>query len=354
MPNLNIYSDQTFFAQEREKIFNTRWLLVCHESELSVKGQYFTFNVGGEPLFIIRSFDNQIRCFFNICVHRGFPLLFEQSGLNKNNSIQCKYHGWKYDSQGTQLPTGLTCKSLQVIEVKKDMGFLFIKIRTSSNDLSLENNRLFQEFNHWSARDLSPVNRNTFSKTLPINWKLFIENTIEGCHVPFVHKTLNSLIGSQYIFETEKSILKTTAPLLNDSSAGWTARTYKSVVKTISKPLLKSANWTFYFLFPNTQITVTDEQVFYLQAIPISESSTLIRGRYLETKDIDRSKKVAQYLSLRLGKQIYREDQFILQRAQVSNYSTEYKYYEQQPSLDPSLTFFKNEYRKAMLKDQPK
>lgn len=348
MQTLNIYSNPDYFTKERDKIFNTRWLLLCHESELAQSGQYLTFDIGGEPIVSIKGDDGKVKSFFNICVHRGFPLFLKNAGTLNKNSIQCQYHGWKYTSTGERTASSDTCTSLQSIETKIYFGFVFVKIRPNTTDESLNNNRLFNDFSEAMINKVTPINQNTFTKVVPTNWKLFIENTLEGDHVPSVHASLNSLIGSQYFFDSEKSILKTTANFLKANSASWTVNAYRSVTQKVAQPFVKTPQWVFYYLFPNTQITVSPEQISYLQAIPINESSTLIRGKSLTLNKTDRNHKLARYLNLRLGKQVFKEDHFILKQIQKSYGSREFKYAQQRPQRDESLTFFRNQYEKAM------
>lgn len=89
------YSDPHFFALERERVFGKSWLYVAHTSELPNPGDTLLLNQFPAPLFLIRGRDQQMRCFYNTCQHRGAPLV--QAGEPPVKGwLVCKYHSWAY------------------------------------------------------------------------------------------------------------------------------------------------------------------------------------------------------------------------------------------------------------------
>ncbi|MDQ3446410.1 MAG: aromatic ring-hydroxylating dioxygenase subunit alpha, partial [Pseudomonadota bacterium] len=45
-----IYTDETIFREEQQKVFNKSWIIACHESELPGAFDYRTFShPGGTP-----------------------------------------------------------------------------------------------------------------------------------------------------------------------------------------------------------------------------------------------------------------------------------------------------------------
>src|SRR5256885_5025869 len=59
------------FAEESQKIFATKWLLVGHQSQLANPGDYFLAEVAGESFIIAKDQRSTIRAFYNVCRHRG-------------------------------------------------------------------------------------------------------------------------------------------------------------------------------------------------------------------------------------------------------------------------------------------
>ena len=91
-------ADEAVHAEEKEKILDRVWRLACHESELAEKFDYRAFDRINPPLVMIRGDDRRIRCFVNVCSHRGARLIDEPSGNAEH--IMCFFHHWSYDSRG--------------------------------------------------------------------------------------------------------------------------------------------------------------------------------------------------------------------------------------------------------------
>src|ERR1041385_7705013 len=89
------------FAEELQKIFATRWVLVGHQSQLAKPGDYFLAEVAGESLIVAKDQRSTIRAFYNVCRHRGSRLCEEQNGHAA--AIQCPYHSWTYALDGRLL-----------------------------------------------------------------------------------------------------------------------------------------------------------------------------------------------------------------------------------------------------------
>ncbi len=126
-----IYTDDALFREEQEKIFNKTWIIACHESEVPNVHDYRTFNhPGGAKLFVMRGDDNKVRCFYNICPHRGNALLYDPVGNTKR--ITCIFHAWSFDAKGAcvDISRGKAgyqdrygCEDAGLREVRTEVGF---------------------------------------------------------------------------------------------------------------------------------------------------------------------------------------------------------------------------------------
>src|SRR5699024_997172 len=97
-----IYTDETVFKMELEKIFEKTWVYVAHESEVANPGDYKTTRMGKQPVIVTRSADNnEINVLLNRCRHRGASVCQEESG--NANAFRCAYHGWTYSNSGKLL-----------------------------------------------------------------------------------------------------------------------------------------------------------------------------------------------------------------------------------------------------------
>src|SRR4030095_8403675 len=86
------------FAQEQNKIFSRQWVLVGHQNQIANPGDYFTTEVAGESLIMVRDKRGTIHGFYNVCRHRGSRLI--EPGSGQSATIQCPYHAWTYALDG--------------------------------------------------------------------------------------------------------------------------------------------------------------------------------------------------------------------------------------------------------------
>jgi hypothetical protein len=63
------YSSPAFLELEREELFRRQWVCVGHAGALPSVGDYFTTELVGEPLLIVRDSPTRIRVLPNVCRH---------------------------------------------------------------------------------------------------------------------------------------------------------------------------------------------------------------------------------------------------------------------------------------------
>ncbi|WP_422367464.1 aromatic ring-hydroxylating oxygenase subunit alpha [Pelagibius sp.] len=203
-----MYEDPELFAEEMERIFKRTWVFVVHESEFPDKGSFKLSNVGLEPVIVVRDRKGVIHVMVNRCRHRAATVCEVKKG--KTASFQCPYHGWGYGLDGSL--RGLPYPEQYGDDFNKDQHGL-LKLRTESY-----NGMVFATFNE----DIEPLVDflgsevcryiDLFMKqgggfpvkvlgehqfTVPMNWKVQLENTTDAYHFPVVHKSfLQSLDGA--------------------------------------------------------------------------------------------------------------------------------------------------------------
>ena len=96
---LDIYKRCIFFELEKSKLILKNWQLVCHISEYSNPGDFFTFEIFNERIFVIRGEKGDVSAFQNFCSIVVQKLIDEISGTC-NGKITCPYHAWGYDFKG--------------------------------------------------------------------------------------------------------------------------------------------------------------------------------------------------------------------------------------------------------------
>src|SRR5437868_11647961 len=100
-PTAKFYVDPARLKAEDEEVFARSWQLVGHVEQLAHPGDYFTTQLGREPLLFTND-AGVIRGFFNVCRHRAGPVA---QGCGKAQRLSCRYHGWTYDLAGQLVRT---------------------------------------------------------------------------------------------------------------------------------------------------------------------------------------------------------------------------------------------------------
>ena len=128
------YLDEELFEQEKKKLFTNVPLIAGFGAMIPKPGDFFTFDHAGQPLLIVRGKDQEVRCFFNVCRHRGVRLS-DAEGVSSTRTFFCKYHHWTYDLEGRLIfvPSeegfpGLDrqCRSLVSLPIKEAYGLIWV------------------------------------------------------------------------------------------------------------------------------------------------------------------------------------------------------------------------------------
>ena len=131
------YTSDDFFALEQEKIFSNSWVAVGCLPQVSKQGDVLVTEVAGRSILVIRSKEDKLEAFYNVCRHRGSKLLNESCNIK---SIRCPYHAWVYGLDGKCLgtpmfqnektPGKVTEKTDTVQFDKKDYGLYPVSVRS--------------------------------------------------------------------------------------------------------------------------------------------------------------------------------------------------------------------------------
>ena len=76
----SVYTDERLFELEMEHIFEKAWVYCGHESQVKNVGDYWTVQIGRQPMVMVRDKDQVVQVLYNRCPHRGVQLCGNQSG----------------------------------------------------------------------------------------------------------------------------------------------------------------------------------------------------------------------------------------------------------------------------------
>jgi len=194
----SVYTDPAIFELEMARIFGRAWLVLGHESQVREAGDYFTTRMGREPVIVLRHEDGSVRVLVNRCAHRGSMVCAE--GRGRVERFVCPYHGWSYDRAGelkaVPFASGYAPDKIgelrlaAVPRVAAYRGFIFASLATSGD--SLEEflgpaKASFDDFVDRAPGGELEVAGGVFKHTYNGNWKLMLENHLDGAHPAWVH-----------------------------------------------------------------------------------------------------------------------------------------------------------------------
>jgi phenylpropionate dioxygenase-like ring-hydroxylating dioxygenase large terminal subunit len=192
-------SDEAVFQGEIRSIFDRCWLYVGHESEIPRPGDFRARDVGNRPLVFWHGHDGVKRVFYNSCRHRGAQVCRVPEGNTR--TMSCFYHAWTYGSTGALngLPSvegygphfDRSCMSLlSPAKVESYRGFVFACFDPGAVDLRTylagAADYLDLVADQAEAMEITP---GAHEYSADANWKLFVENGLDGYHLLPVHTT---------------------------------------------------------------------------------------------------------------------------------------------------------------------
>ena len=194
------YTDQEFWETECNTVLANGWLFVGFVHEFIKPGDVVPVTIAGRPILLIKNNTNDIAAFHNVCSHRCLKLVNEKKNVGK--IIQCPYHSWTYDLNGSlkvsphfggtnnHKPQGFknSDHGLKPIRIHVWNDWIFINLNGKAKKFKEYAKPLFKKFDDIDFKKLKYAATLDFGK-IKTNWKFLIENFIEPYHVQFVHKT---------------------------------------------------------------------------------------------------------------------------------------------------------------------
>jgi choline monooxygenase len=285
----NFYTDPEVLEAEKSNIFRRTWQLVgtlsapCGENgdgefqrpqrTIAAPETFFTAEVVGEPVVIVRDQQGILRAFSNVCRHRAGPIA---QGSGCKSVLRCGYHGWTYTLDGRLIGT----PDVEGVEFfdRSTMGMvplrcetweqlIFVNFDQNAESLSAYLGKIPEQVRGFPLAGLERVERRDY--VIDCNWKVYVDNYLEGYHIPIAHPGLMREIDyGEYRTETYRYYSEQFAPLRERKLEDSPDRAYVPVAGMPKEAL-------YFWIFPNLMLNIYPDNLSTNLIVPLSHDKTL-------------------------------------------------------------------------------
>ncbi|MDP9191566.1 MAG: aromatic ring-hydroxylating dioxygenase subunit alpha [Acidobacteriota bacterium] len=338
------YLDPSVLKTENRRVFGRTWQLAGRAEQVRESGQYFTTTIGEEPVLVVRGSDAILRAMTNVCRHRAGPIA---SGEGRRPVLQCGYHGWTYWLDGRLKNTPefegvadfdrATC-TLPQYQVGIWNELVFVNLDPAAEPLA--------DFLGELTTDMPPHDYTGFQLAqrkvweLDCNWKVYVDNYLEGYHIPIVHPGLfRELDYANYRTETKRSYSIQFAP----------TRANATRIRTHPVDGIDDDQVRYFWLFPNLMLNVYPDNFSTNLILPLGPERTVTLFDWY-FKDPEAARPQIDE-TVAFSDEIQLEDIDICQAVQRGLRSSTYDRGRFSPQRENGVHHFHSMYEELMTKD---
>ncbi len=337
------YRDAAILEEEKEKIFRRTWQVVGHRDQVAKPGDYFTLDLLGEPLLLVRGSKGELRGFYNVCRHRAGPAA---EGCGSRKLFRCGYHGWTYDLEGKLISApefeGVqdfdpSCFTLAAVRAEEWSNLIFVNLDPAAKPLLESLGEMPKQAGRFPFTGMKLFERRTYD--MKCNWKTYVDNYLEGYHLPSVHPGLNrELDYNAYTVETYPRHVRQFSPIRGAQPGDAAPRRYQEAREDLTTD--------YYWAFPNWMLNCYPDNVSLNIVLPVdAERSLAIFEWYLPEKDLGGE---AAKASVEFSDQIQIEDVAICEVVQKNLHSRSYERGRYSVKQEKGVHAFHRMYAEAM------
>jgi choline monooxygenase len=299
------YVDPEHHRREGVEVLGRTWQFVCRTDEVAVEGAYVTSDIAGEPLLIVRGRDLALRGFHNVCRHRAGAVV---RGAGCAKALSCTYHGWTYGLDGRLLAApemdgvrDFAQEDFGLVPVRCERwgAYVFACLDAAAPPLlealgplpRLAAPRRLERF-AFGLREVYPI---------ACNWKAYVDNYLEGYHVPRAHPGLNKVIDyRRYAVVPEGPVVTQSAP---DRRPAVDAKA-------------REDDYLYLWLFPNFMLNVSPDYAQTNLVVPTGPETCNVVFDYWFPEDAPAEARARREESIRWSDGIQREDIVLCEEVQ--------------------------------------
>ena len=328
------YADPEFHAFEREVIFAKSWQLVSRAAKLQNPGDHVVAEIAGRPVILVRDEQGVLRGFFNVCRHRAGPLALADGNARQ---LQCKYHGWTYTLAG-QLRAAhemqeardfdKNCIHLDPIQVAEWEGLVFAALQPPAANLPQLTAGIRERIHPIALAEFGFHTRVAYE--VGCDWKAYVDNYLEGYHLPHVHPGLNKLLDYRaYVTHL----------------AEWHSHQHSPVDGQQGPYAGGEAH--YYFIYPNMMLNILPGRLQTNLVVPVASGRcrVVFDYYYVDAASAAALKMIEEDLAF--SDEVQKEDIAICERVQRGLESGSYKAGRLSPKRESGVHHFQELIRQA-------
>ena len=193
------YTSREMHNLEMAHVWGKTWQMACREEDIPKIGDRYLYEVGDLSLIVVRVTEQQIKAYFNACLHRGRKLVTENGNSEK---FRCPYHAWTWNIDGSN--AFIPCKtdfhhgeeegfSLPEARVDTWQGFVFVNPDADAPGLLDYLEVLPEHFRSYKLENCYKAIH--VEKVVRCNWKAAMEAFMESYHVIATHPNILNFMG---------------------------------------------------------------------------------------------------------------------------------------------------------------
>jgi len=266
----SMYRNGPIIDIERSAVFARHWQYLGHRSQLSTDGEILMASLGGLDVALAHSAQG-IRGFHAVCRHRAGPLK-PCRGRGKT-FLRCRYHAWAYGLDGQLLSApemrgaeGFDVSAIRLpeIEVVEFEGLLFGRLEPGPESLEEALVDVASRLAHTGHALPTLRFHERVSYEIDCNWKTYVDNYLEGYHVPHIHPTLNAILDYRsYTTTLSRWYSLQSSPLESKPDA------------------YGSGGALYYFVYPNTMLNILPGRLQTNRVFPLKGNRCRVEFDFL-------------------------------------------------------------------------
>ena len=191
------YISPEFAKLEWERMWTKVWLNAGPLADIPEVGDNFVHEIGRESFIFIRTAEDEVKGYYNICPHRGSRLR-PSVGAGHAEQLQCPFHLWTFDIEG-QLHTvpdrqhfvnGIPEDKQHLTEVRVDTWgpFVFFNMDDEAESLTDFLGVIPSHLDPYHFEEYHLVQ--DYQLIWDCNWKFAVDQFAEIYHLPALHPQL--------------------------------------------------------------------------------------------------------------------------------------------------------------------